>query len=271
MKNFEIKQDLDTRDNSDLYLLVFERMEKSDFDLLSKELKKHKIYYSGFKKGFISKAFISKDIIIDILKDIDFNNQKTKKETTTRVEYKKLLSDYLSLDEIKEKVTEYYNNNPQFFKRSDDPEKEKNDYIKYNIEKYSNAYGKNDYYNKLEHIREAIIHKSLGHELKTLYTNNRTLTYYMIWDLLPTIKGLKTVDTWYYSVWGYDQTNTDIAWMLNTKLWGLDVLVEETVGKYLLKRINQNQFSDGCRYFSKGEGNPQRIREEDASYTGQYR
>ena len=264
---YTIIKDVDTRDNTDLYVLRFdEKMSSSDFNSIKDILKENKIYYSSFKKGFISKSEITNDLMQLLL------TEPQSKETTPKDEkltYNKFLSDYLTLDQLKEKIDLYANmtvKNPYWGRQQ--PLEE----VKANLNCYIQDYAKDSYYNRLDFIREAIIHKSLGRERETLQTNGRAFQYFAIWDLLPIIKGLELTKVWYYSSWGYDQTNIDIAWVLNTKLFGLTILVEENQGKYLLKRISKdNTFNDGCRYFWQGKGDPQSMRERDASFTGQYR
>lgn len=270
MTNYTILKETDTRDNTVLYVVRFEnKLSSAEFNAIKEILLENKIYYSSFKKGFISK----KEISDDFMQSVVFNNDEpsAKEETSkqSKIVYHKFLSDYLTLEQLNEKISEWANLKANNQSRG---VKQSIDEIKANLKVYIDDFKKDSYYNRLDFIREAIIHKSLGHDRETLHTNGRGFQYFAIWDLLPTIKGLKLTEKWYYSSWGYDQTNIDIAWVLNTRLFGLTILVEENQGKYLLKRISKdNTFNDGCRYFWEGKGNPQQQRERDCSYTGQYR
>ena len=74
----------------------------------------------------------------------------------------------------------------------------------------------------LTYIRQAIIYKSLGLSLDEFRANSHELRYKAIWDLLPVVEGLKIDRSKAYTAsWGYDQTNIDIAYELNKKVWGL--------------------------------------------------
>lgn len=270
MTNYTISKETDTRDNTNLYVVRFEnKLSSAEFNAIKEILLENKIYYSSFKKGFISKKEISDDFMQSVVFNSDEPSAKEETTKQSKIVYHKFLSDYLTIEQLKEKMNEYaiYRSKNQYFNG-----RQSIDEIKESLNGYIKGFGKDGYYNTLDYIREAIIHKSLGLERETLYTNGSTFPYFAIWDLLPTIKGLKLTEKWYYSSWGYDQTNIDIAWVLNTRLFGLTILVEENQGKYLLKRISKdNTFNDGCRYFWEGKGNPQETRERDCSYTGQYR
>ena len=73
---------------------------------------------------------------------------------------------------------------------------------------------------------------------------------------------------------GYDQTNVDIAYRLNKKFNGLDVLYSPTEpDRILIKRIKENYyfaFKHRSGYYSRDD-NPLKTFENDASQTGQYR
>lgn len=206
---------------------------------------------------------LSNGIIVETVTE-----QPTTKKNATAPEYKKLLSDYLTMEELKQKIHEWatIQSNKEIWGHKEPYE----NYIEY-LNCYIKAYGKNEYYNKLDYVREAIIHKSFNKNYNTLNCNGSPFAYFAIWEKLPTIEGLKTTNTWYSSMWGYDQTNVDVAWLLNKKLWGLDILIEEQEGSYLIKKIKADSFNDGCRHFRIGRGNPENVRKYDASVTGQYR
>lgn len=270
MTKYTISKETDTRNNSDLYVIRFEnKVSNAEFNAIKEILLENKIYYSSFKKGFISKKEITDEFMQSVIFNVDETEEKETSPKQSKIVYNKFLSDYVTIDQLKDKIDEWAilkMKNPAWGIKQSIEE------IKANLDVYIKDYKKDSYYNRLDFVREAIIHKSLGYDRETLYTNGSTFPYFAIWDLLPTIKGLKLTEKWYYSSWGYDQTNIDIAWVLNTRLFGLTILVEENQGKYLLKRISKdNTFNDGCRYFWEGKGNPKETRERDCSYTGQYR
>ena len=74
-------------------------------------------------------------------------------------------------------------------------------------------------------------------------------------------------DKTYTAVWGYDQTNVDIAYLLNKKFNGLYVFIYSY--NIVFTRLKDNQFSDGSLHFSEDK-NPFETFKMDASVTGQY-
>ena len=100
-------------------------------------------------------------------------------------------------------------------------------------------------------------------------SNGDTLYYRAIWDKLPVIPGLKLTNEAYSAMWGYDQTNVDIAYRVNQRVWGLDIF-RDLDGNYYLVRMKDGRFHDSVRYFSR-DHNPEKTFEQDASQTGQYR
>ena len=186
------------------------------------------------------------------------------------MKYKKLFSDYLTKEQALEKAREYAKEQSQIVRWGRTQSVE--DIMKglsYYIEK---IYEDNDeYYNKLQYIREAIIHKSLGGQVEDLETNGRKFFYQAIYDQLPIIKDLEKTEEYFAASWGYDQTNIDIAFRLNKKVFGLDGFADLKQGRYWLKRVKNDSFNDGVRYFRKGRGKWQDDFAQDASQTGQYR
>ena len=71
-KDYTITKEKDTRDNTDLFVIRFENR-VSDFQALREAFKKENIYYSGFKKGFITKQEIDNNIIDNILDNVKVN------------------------------------------------------------------------------------------------------------------------------------------------------------------------------------------------------
>jgi hypothetical protein len=234
-------------------------------------LKENKFRWHNVKKCWYNRI---SDKVMDFVNSLNdgkiekVSNAGVKEKKETGVKYNNYLSDYLTMEELQQKIHEWAT--IQSTKEVWGHKYSYDEYITY-LNNYIKSYNKKDYYNKLDFIREAIIHKSFNHDFDSLYTNGNPFPYFAIWDKLPTIKELKYTNVWFSAWWGYDQTNVDVAWLLDKKLWGLDVLAEETKGHYLLKRIKDNQFNDGCRYFSIGQGDPEKEREHDASRTGQYR
>ena len=57
-------------------------------------------------------------------------------------------------------------------------------------------------------------------------------------------------------MWGYDQTNVDIAYRVNQRVWGLDIF-RDLDGNYYLVRMKDGRFHDSVRYFSR-DHNPEK-------------
>ena len=262
----------DTRDNSILHIYKIDsKLSKDEYITLKQELKKHSCYYSKFVKGFVSKTILDDNLEIDM--NVDTKTKETNK--SQKVEYFKNVLDYITMGEYKTFLESYseknlykswaYRNSP--FKNNEDALKM---YKKELFDNLENAL-KYDFFGKLGYIREIIIHKSLGFTLDDdrINTNGDNIYYKAIWDKLPTIENLELTNQTYSAVWGYDQTNVDIAHKLNKKVWGLDVLKDNS-GHYYLVRMKNDSFHDNVRYFSRDK-NPTETFKRDASQTGQYR
>ena len=261
---YELKKD--TRDQSDLHVYnMKEKLSKEQYIELNQNLKEHNCYYSKFVKGFICKA------------KLDLDNIETKeveqKQPTTNVKYFKRLEDYITVEEYKDYLRKQAKENYQrSFNYRIGNYKTIEDLIEtYTKELLDNVdfMIKNDYFGKLDYIREAILHKSLGFEKEELRVNGSSDYYVAIWDKLPVIKDLKLTDEAYTAMWGYDQTNVDIAYRLNKKVWGLDIF-RNTDGSFYLVRMKDGRFHDSVRYFSRDK-NPYETFKHDASQTGNYR
>lgn len=258
----------DTRDQKDLHIYkIKNQLSKDDYIKLNKALKNHRCYYSKFVKGFISK-----NGLLDENLEINLNSQKVVKKTkSSKVEYHKNLLDYITLEEYKEFLKEYAKENyTNYYRRHSVISTDKA------IQEYTQELLNNvklalqyDSFGKLSYIRECIIHKSLGYTLNDrINTNGDGLYYKAIWKKLPIVEDLKLTDLSYSAIWGYDQTNVDIAYKLNKKVWGLDAL--KCGMNYYLVRIKEDSFHDNVRYFTR-DYNPQETFKRDASQTGQYR
>lgn len=261
----------DTRDNSDLFVYRLKsQLDYKDFQKVSKMLKNNKIYYSRFKNGFISKTKIDFDIL-----DLEVKETSTKQKSK-RIIYNKLLTDYITIDEYKnymlndylEENTNALNYYHKWTNSYDEAiEKYKRETAKHIDFMFNEDKRQKDYYNDLSYIREAIIWKSLGKDKHDFYCNGDNSRYTAIWDKLPIIEGLDFTNKAYTAIWGYDQTNVDIAYLLNKKFNGLYVLVyNKTV---VFTRLKDNTFNDGVRYFTQDD-NPEKTFQLDASITGHY-
>lgn len=276
---FELLKDKDTRDGSDLLVLKIKEQVK-DFQSLRSKLKGW--YYSKFKGGFITKNLdITENDIKKILEGQEVESKKTSKNESP--EYFKKLSDYITLEEGKEKIKELFSNLPfDGYKRwaqnaniwdvvLSDEEKAK--VLNYMLDYFVNYIYIKNY--DLKYIREAILHKSLKKDFSTFHANGDNLTYFVIWDKLPIIEGLETTKEFYSAMWGYDQTNVTLAYKLNKKCWGLTVFETNSPGnEYLLKRVVENakNFRDDFMYFTRCEySDPEFYMQYDASRTGNYR
>jgi len=275
MKKFEIKKEVDTRDQTDLWVIRFnERLD--NFNQVRETLKKHKVYYSRFKGGFISKAFIDDETVMNMLDNLADAAVKSDNKKSGKIIYHKTLNDYITINEIRtslEKIVkdkEFYINDWAYgyYEYQEDKVKK---FIDDNVERFTN-YLKNNI--ELGYIREAIVMKSLKKSPFDFNANGTKLTYLLIWDKLPIIEGLKITDEAYTATWGYDQTNVDIAYRLNKKFNGLDVLYSPTeTDRILLKRIKENDyfaFKHRSGYYRR-DNNPLKTFENDASQTGRYR
>jgi hypothetical protein len=278
--SFELFKDKDTRDNSDLLVLKIKEQVK-DFQALRSKLKGW--YYSKFKKGFITKDLNITDN--DVKKMLEGQEVAEIKKTSKNEspEYFKKLSDYITLEEGKEKIKELFLNlsfsqYKHWAQNANIWDVVMSDEEKTKVLNFMLDYFVNYVYNKnydLKYIRECIIHKSLKKDFNTFHANGDDLTYFVIWDKLPIIEGLETTKEFYSATWGYDQTNVTLAYKLNKKCWGLTVFeTNSTSNKYLLKRIAENakNFSNSFMYFTKCD-NPdsEYYMQHDASRTGNYR
>lgn len=277
--SFELFKDKDTRDNSDLLVLKIKEQVK-DFQSLRSKLKGW--YYSRFKSGFITKNLdITKDDVEKMLEGQEVESKKTSKNESP--EYFKKLSDYITLEEGKEKIKELFSNLPfDGYKRWAQnaniwdvvlTDEEKAKVLNYMLDYFENYIYIKNY--DLKYIRESIIHKSLKKDSDTFHANGDNLTYFVIWDKLPIIEGLETTKEFYSAMWGYDQTNVTLAYKLNKKCWGLTVFETNSPShEYLLKRVDANakNFSDSFMHFSLCD-NPdsEYYMQYDASRTGNYR
>lgn len=272
-KDYTITKEKDTRDNSDLFVVRFENR-VSDFQALRKAFKKENIYYSGFKKGFITKQEIDNSIIDNILDNVKVNKDNKVSVKSDRVIYHKLLNDYLTLEEMKVAINKFYDDglytphNWHFAYKT--PQEAIEVVRKQTLETYEKWY-KNERLH-LRYVREAIVLKSLKKDVSDYNANGDQFIYRLIWDKLPIIEGLELTKETYSAMWGYDQTNVDIAYRLNKRFNGLDIIYSPTMyEKVLLKRIGKdNRFDDGVRYFSRDD-KPYETFKEDASQTGYYR
>lgn len=252
MQDFNIVKETDTRDGSDLYVIRFsEKLSADVYKEISNIFKAEKIYYSSFKKGFISKREITKETVESLISLLDVELKQTNKKATTvapsapRVEYKTKATDYLTYEELLEKAKEYSGKESgiSYWGR-----RESNEEIYKRVVEIIDRLYKDNYENELRYVREAILHKSLGRPFDEF--GNRSFVYFAIWDSLPVIPGLEITEKAFTAVWGYDQTNVSVAFLLNKKVWGLDVAVSGR--DYYLVRIKDNSFSskNGVERFS---------------------
>ncbi len=263
---YELKKD--TRNNNNLHVYkIKNQLSKEDYIKLNNSLKQHGCYYSRFVKGFISKTVLDENL------ELNESIETAAKPKSKRIEYHKNLLDYITLEDYKEYLKEYAKENlhNSWYYRNTSFKNDNEALEKYTEDLFSNLENALNYgcFGKLNYIRECIIHKSLGYNLDNRFSSNGDSIYYKaIWDKLPIIEDLKMTEQSYSAVWGYDQTNVDIAYKLNKKVWGLDVFVDN--GKYYLVRMKNDRFNDGVRYFHR-DHNPQETFKRDASQTGQYR
>ena len=262
----EYSKGTDTRNQSELNIYkIVPKLAKKEYIALNKKLKEEGCYYSKFKGGFICKSKLE-------LESIDLETTSTKKETSANVKYMKKLTDYISIEEYEKFLKDFAKQHPErlwnySYKKS--IEEAIKDYEAQLLLVIPRLKEDDSYENELRYVREAILHKSLGYKKEDLRTNGGSLKYYAIWDKLPIIEGLEITNRAYTSMWGYDQTNVDIARQLNKRVWGLDVF-RVNRGEYMLVRMKDNRFHDNVRYFSY-DPNPEKTFERDASQTGQYR
>ena len=276
--NFELFKDKDTRDNTDLLVLkIKEKVE--DFKSLRSKLKGW--YYSKFKSGFITKDLnITED---DIKKILEGQEVETKTTTNEAPGYFKKITNYITVEEGKEKVKELFLNLSfsQYKHWAQNAniwdvvltDEEKTKVLNYMLDYFVNYIYMRNY--DLKYIRESIIHKSLKKDFDTFNANGDNLTYFVIWDKLPIIEGLEITKTFYSSMWGYDQTNVTLAYKLNKKCWGLTVFeTNSPSNQYLLKRVKEDaqHFSESFMHFTKCDNSdPEYYMQHDASRTGNYR
>lgn len=259
----------DTRDQTDLFVYrTTEKLSSAKFKALREFLKDHKTYYSGFKKGFISKNKLDVENLT-----IDLKVVKSDKKTSKRISYFKTLLEYTDLESVKTYLKEYskHNYNKYYmYGRYENHEQYYNELVD-NLE-HSFRKDKDSYSNNLRYIRDAIVWKSLKLDKEQFRANGYELYYLAIWDKLPVIDNLEMTNKAYTAVWGYDQTNVSIAYLLNKKFNGLNVLVDINEKHIYFTRLKDNSFSDkdGVRYFTE-DPNPNETFKADASVTGQYR
>lgn len=261
----EFREGEDTRTKETLNIYKIKKdLTKEDYIKLNVSMKEKDCYYSKFVSGFICKTKLDLDVP---------EGEPLMKEDKKNVKYSKNLTDYISLEDYKE-----------FLKRHARENWDKSYHYRRNqygtVEEVIQGYAKElldnvehcikfDWFGKLKYIREAILAKSLGFPQDEFRSNGDTLYYRAIWDKLPVIPGLKLTNEAYSAMWGYDQTNVDIAYRVNQRVWGLDIF-RDLDGNYYLVRMKDGRFHDSVRYFSR-DHNPEKTFEQDASQTGQYR
>jgi len=261
----EFREGEDTRTKETLNIYKIKKnLSKEDYIKLNVSMKEKGCYYSKFVSGFICKTKLDLDVP---------EGKPLMKEDKKNVKYSKNLTDYISLEKYKEFLKNYakenwsksYHCKRNYYRTGDEAiqgyTKELLDNVEHSI--------KFDWFGKLKYIRQAILAKSLGYSQDEFRSNGDSLYYKAIWDKLPIIPGLKLTDEAYTAVWGYDQTNVDIAYRLNKRVWGLDIF-RDIDGNYYLVRMKDGRFHDGVRYFSR-DSNPFETFKMDASQTGQYR
>lgn len=257
----------DTRDLSNIYVYRFKsKVDYKVFKQIQATFKDLKVYYSGFKKGFISKEKLNLENIKVSDSDIVIKNKNNNKIT-----YHKTLLEYITIEELKEYLKEYAAANyDKYYMWS----RYENATVYYNelCEDIDRRFkkGVDSYYNELSYIRSAIVWKSLNLNKDSFRANGSELYYMAIWEKLPIIEDLKTTDKHYTAIWGYDQTNVNIATLLNKRFNGLNVLVDTGQKRVYFTRLKDNSFNDGVRYFNEDK-NWQETFKMDASVTGQYR
>lgn len=239
---------------------------------------------NGFRWHNVKKCWFAKETTerAELVKSLNNGTPitETAKEAqqTKTVKYSTDLADYISREDYKNGLQEefekrakrnnwgsgVFNELTEFDKTS----------IYHDIEYCLNFYDKTeDHYKGLTSIREAIVWKSIKLNKEDFHRNGDSIDYKLIWDKLPTVKGLKASGVLYSAMWGYDQTQITTAEYYG-KAFGLDVLL---TGGYcgrsevLLKRINkEGEFKESCMYFSKNEYSKEFIAETNtyASYYG---
>lgn len=283
MLNYELKKDIDTRNNTPILLLQLKE-NINNFHELQLLLKPLGLYYSRFKKGFITTNIK--------LTDDDIKNALTIAPATTNNKanptYYKYINEWLTLDELLEKLKNYvytidYQTHRRlwrnYFWRTEclpTLEEERQALYEKLAESLTETYKNDDaYYRELKLIRQAIIHKSLGGKPADDYWSSGNIFYDLIWDKLPIIDNLKVTDTYYNSVWGYDQTNVTLAYKLNLKCWGLTVFKLTDHFGYVLKRVKDDatnwRFKPFMHFTLCTNPDPEYYLKIDASRTGFYR
>lgn len=178
------------------------------------------------------------------------------------ITYQKNLLDYISAEDYKNFLVQHFENA--------ETQKEHVYYFEHTLK----VYGKEAF--NLSYVRETIISKSLGIEKKDFCHSNNYLHYIAIWDLLPVVEDLQIdYNQAYTSTWGYDQTNVDIAYMCNKKVWGLDVVVIITNrNEIMLVRSKQDYYAFSDKKKIRNfhiDLDPTKTFKQDASVTGYYR
>lgn len=261
----EFREGEDTRTKEALNIYKIKKdLTKEDYIKLNVSMKEKGCYYSKFVSGFICKTKLDLDVP---------EGEPLMKEDKKNVKYHKNLTDYITVDEYKEFLKKYASENYHkswSFKNGPRVSNEEaiENYTKellYNMEQSI----KYDWFGKLKYVRQAILDKSLGIEKEKHRSNGDFLYYRAIWDKLPVIPGLKLTDEAYTANWGYDQTNIDIAYRLNKRVWGLDIF-RDIDGSYYLVHLKDGSFHDSVRYFRR-DLNPWETFKQDASQTGNYR
>jgi len=230
----EFRKGTDTRTGDDLIIYsIKSKLSKADYIKLNQTLKGHECYYSRFAKGFICKTELPDEIELS-------TKTNTKPSRSGNVKYEKNLLDYITMEEYKNFLTQYakdnYRNSWHYRVGSYVSIENAIDIYEKELLENLNHSMKYDSFGDLGSIREAIIHKSLGLS-KDDFRESR-LYYLAIWDKLPIIEGLEETKEAYTAMWGYDQTNVDIAFKLNKKVWGLDAFRQIDNEYYLVRMKN---------------------------------
>ncbi|NCU41517.1 MAG: hypothetical protein EOM19_02200 [Candidatus Moranbacteria bacterium] len=261
------KEMKDTRDGTPLNVYKIDndiKLSRAQYEALKDQMKPLGCYYSRFAGGFICKTKLD-----NFEKKVEI-----KKEKSAKVEYKKNVFDYITLEEYKEflgkKAEENYHNSWSYRRGIFKTTKEAIENYKKELLEVLESSKKYEGHGTLYKIREAILEKSLGNKFETFRTNGTRFYYEAIWDKLPTIEGLELTDETYTAVWGYDQTNVTIAKRLNKKVWGLDAFRDNN-GEYHLVRMKDGHFKNknGVMYFTR-DHYPEETFKQDASQTGYY-
>jgi hypothetical protein len=261
----EFREGQDTRTLEPLNIYKIKKdLKKEEYIKLNTIMKEKSCYYSKFVGAFICKTKLDLEI--------PEGTPLVKKEKKN-VKYGKLITDYITLEEYKEVVKEFAKENYRKswnYKHSNYATEEEamKEYQKELLDNIEHCI-KYDWFGNLKYIREAILEKSLGYKKEDFRSNGDALYYRAIWDKLPIIEGIHLTEEAYTAMWGYDQTNVDIAFRVNERVWGLDIF-RDTDGRYYLVRMKNGCFHDSVRYFTR-DLNPWKTFKQDASQTGNYR